>query len=168
MNRIKLRGMRIGMSQISTLMTAGALSLTSNTLAAQAAGAGVGADNPFYAPSTLPFHAPPFDKIKDTDYLPAIEAGIAQQIEETRTIADNPADPTFENTIVAVEKTGQLYNRVMAAFSGVTGANTNPVLQEVRSTVAPKRAAMEDAIYLNGKLFERVSKIYEKRNSLNL
>jgi peptidyl-dipeptidase Dcp len=156
------------MSQISTLMTAGALSLTSNTLPAQAAGAGFGADNPFYAPSTLPFHAPPFDKVKDADYLPAIEASIAQQIEETRAIADNPAEPTFENTIVAMEKTGQLYQRVMAAFSGVSGANTNPVLQDVRSAVAPKRAAMEDAIYLNGKLFERVSKIYEKRHSLNL
>jgi peptidyl-dipeptidase Dcp len=156
------------MSQISTLMTAGALSLTSNTSPGQAAGAGFGPDNPFYAPSTLPFHAPPFDKIKDADYLPAIEAGIARQIEETRTIADNPAEPTFENTIVAMEKTGQLFQRVMAAFSGVSGANTNPVLQDVRSTVAPKRAAMEDAIYLNGELFERVSKIYEKRNSLHL
>jgi peptidyl-dipeptidase Dcp len=156
------------MSQITTLMTAGALSLTSNTLPAQAAGVGFGPENPFYAPSTLPFHAPPFDKIKDADYLPAIEAGIAQKIEETRAIADNKTEPTFENTVVAMEKTGQLYYRAMAAFNGVTGANTNPVLQDVRSTVAPKRAAMEDAIYLNGKLFERLSKIYEKRNALHL
>jgi peptidyl-dipeptidase Dcp len=156
------------MSQITTLMTAGALSLTSNTLPAQAAGVGFGPENPFYTPSTLPFHSPPFDKIKDADYRPAIEAGIAHKIEETRAIADNKAEPTFENTVVAMEKTGQLYYRAMAAFNGVTGANTNPVLQDVRSTVAPKRAAMEDAIYLNGKLFERLSKIYEKRNALHL
>ena len=156
------------MTQISTLVTSGAIALTTGSLAAQNVPAGFGPDNPFYAPSTLPFHAPPFDKIKDADYLPAIEAGIQQKIDETRVIADNPAAPTFENTIVAMEKTGQLYDRVMAAFSAVTGANTNPLLQDVRSTVAPKRAAMADAIYLNDKLFERVSKVYESRNSLHL
>ncbi|MGA9673337.1 MAG: M3 family metallopeptidase, partial [Terracidiphilus sp.] len=161
------------MSQISALMTTGAIALSSGTVSGQAASGRVGSaafgpENPFYAPSTLPFHAPPFDKIKDTDYLPAIEAGIAQKIEETGAIADNTAEPTFENTIVAMEKTGQLYDRVMAAFHGVTGANTNPLLQSVRAIVAPKRAAMDDAIYLNGKLFERVSKIYEVRNSLHL
>jgi peptidyl-dipeptidase Dcp len=158
----------MGMTQISTLMTAGAVALSTGSLAGQATAAKFGSDNPFYAPSTLPFHAPPFDKIKDADYLPAIEAGIEQQLAETRAIADNPAEPTFENTIVAMEKTGQLYNRAMAAFSGVTGANTNPVLQDVRSKVAPKRAAMSDAIYLNDKLFARVQKIYEERNSLHL
>ncbi len=63
-----------------------------------------GPDNPFYAPSTLPFHAPPFDKIKDGDYQPAIEAGMAEQRREIRAIADNPAPPTFENTFVAMEK----------------------------------------------------------------
>src|SRR5579871_6905332 len=82
-----------------------------------------GPNNPFYAPSTLPFQAPPFDKIKDSDYQPAIDAGMAQQREEMRAIADNPAPPTFENTIVAMEKTGQLFTRVMLVFNGVTGAN---------------------------------------------
>jgi peptidyl-dipeptidase Dcp len=158
----------MGMTQISTLMTSGAIALTTGSLAAQGVSAAFGPDNPFYAPSALPFHAPPFDKIKDADYLPAIEAGIEQQLQETRAIADNKAEPTFENTIVAMEKTGHLYDRVMAAFSGVTEANTNPVLQDVRSTVAPKRAAMSDAIYLNDKLFARVSKVYESRNSLHL
>jgi peptidyl-dipeptidase Dcp len=156
------------MTQISTLMTAGAVALSASSMAGQPAAAKFGPDNPFYAPSTLPFHAPPFDKIKDADYLPAIEAGMEQQLEETRAIADNKAEPTFENTIVAMEKTGQLYDRVMAAFSGVTGANTNPVLQDVRSKVAPKRAAMSDAIYLNDRLFARVSKVYEERNAQHL
>ena len=117
------------MSQISTLMIASAFALTPGAMQAQAADAGFGPANPFYAPSTLPFHAPPFDKIKDADYQPAIEAGIAQKIEETRAIADNPAEPTFENTFVAMEKSGRLIDRVMGVFNGVTGANMNPALQ---------------------------------------
>jgi len=156
------------LSQISTLMTAGAVALTASTLPAQTATPAFGPENPFYAASPLPFHAPLFDKIKDADYQPAIEAGIAQKIEETRAIADNPAEPTFENTIVAMEKSGQLISRVMMVFNGVTGANMNPVLQKVQDAEAPKLAAMQDAIYLNAKLFQRVQKIYAKRNSLHL
>ena len=75
-------------------------------------GADFGPDNPFFAPSTLPFQAPPFDKIKDEDYQPAIEAGMAEELKEVQAIADNPAPPTFENTIVAMEKSGQLLRRV--------------------------------------------------------
>ena len=80
--------------------------------ARQPAGASFGPGNPFYAPSTLPFQAPPFDKIKDSDYQPAIDAGMAQQIEEVEAIANNPAPPTFENTLVALERSGQLLDRV--------------------------------------------------------
>jgi peptidyl-dipeptidase Dcp len=149
-------------------MIASAISLAPGAMQAQASDAGFGPGNPFYAPSTLPFHAPPFDKIKDSDYQPAIEAGIAQKIEEARAIADNPAAPTFENTFVAMEKSGRLIDRVMEVFNGVTGANMNPVLQAVQDTEAPKLAAMQDAIYLNAKLFQRVSKIYEERHSLHL
>jgi peptidyl-dipeptidase Dcp len=149
-------------------MAAGTIALTSSAMLAQAGEAGFGPGNPFYAPSTLSFQAPPFDKIKDADYQPAIEAGIAQNIEENRAIADNPAEPTFENTIVAMEKTGQLFTRVNAVFQGVTGANMNPVLQKVQDIEAPKQAAMRDTIFLNAKLFDRVSKIYEHRHSLNL
>jgi peptidyl-dipeptidase Dcp len=159
---------RIILLQISTLMIASAFALTPGAMQAQAADAGFGPGNPFYAPSTLPFHAPPFDKIKDSDYQPAIEAGIAQKIEETRAIADNRAAPTFENTFVAMEKSGRLIDRVMGVFNEVTGANINPVLQAVQDAEAPKLAAMQDAIYLNAKLFQRVSKIYEERQSLHL
>jgi len=127
-----------------------------------------GPDNPFYAPSTLPFQAPPFDKIKDTDYQPAIEAGIAQQLEEIRTIAENPAEPTFDNTLVALEKSGQLVNRANLVFNGVTSANMNPVLQKAQDEVAPKLAALNDGIYLNTKLFKRVEKLYEQRKTLGL
>src|SRR5580692_13165566 len=88
---------------------------------APAAAAEFGPSNPFYAPSTLPFQAPPFDKIKDEDFQPAIEAGIAQQLAEIEAIANNSAAPTFDNTFVAMEKTGDLLTRVSNAFSGVTG-----------------------------------------------
>jgi peptidyl-dipeptidase Dcp len=127
-----------------------------------------GPSNPFYAASELPFHAPPFDKIKDTDYQPAIEAGMAQQRAEMRIIADNSAPPTFENTIIAMEKTGQLFSRVMLVFNGVSGANLNPTLQKVQDIEAPKLAAQQDAIFLDPKLFQRVSAIYKDRASLKL
>jgi len=168
MNRIKPGRMRILLSKISTLITAGAIALAPGALSAQAAEAGFGPANPFYAPSTLPFHAPPFDKIKDADYQPAIEAGIAQMIAETRAIADNPAPPTFENTFVAMEKSGLLINRVMGVFNGVSSANMDPALQKVQDEEAPKLAAMQDAIYLNARLFQRVSAIYEQRHTLGL
>ncbi|MFZ3340263.1 MAG: peptidyl-dipeptidase Dcp [Terriglobales bacterium] len=141
--------------------------IATNIEAAAAAGE-FGPGNPFYAPSTLPFQAPPFDKIKDSDYQPAIEAGMAKQLEEVQAIADNPAPPTFENTIVALEKTGQLFIRVMMVFNGVTGANLDPELQKVQDIEAPRLAAHQDAIYLNTKLFQRISTIYKERASLHL
>ena len=161
------------MKKIRIMIAAGALvaglSLSASELSSAATTTmEFGPDNPFYSPSTLPFHAPPFDKIKDSDYQPAIEAGMAQQLREIEAIANNPAPPTFENTFVAMEKSGQLLQRVMEAFDGVTGANTNPTLQEVRKIEAPKQAAHQDAIYLNDKLFQRVDTIYKQRESLHL
>jgi len=135
---------------------------------AAAATAGFGPSNPFYAPSTLPFHAPPFNKIKDSDYQPAIDAGMAQQIAEVEAIADNPAAPTFENTIVAFERTGQLLSRAWGAFNCVTAANIDDRLEKVQEYEAPRYSAMQDAIYLNAKMFARVKAIYEKRESLHL
>ena len=127
-----------------------------------------GPSNPFYSQSALPFHAPPFDKIQDADYQPAIEAGIAAQLKEFDAIANNPAPPDFANTFVTLEKSGQLLNRAERAFNAVTSANTNPVLQKVRETEAPKLAALEDAELLNAKLFARVKAIYDKRDALKL
>jgi peptidyl-dipeptidase Dcp len=93
---------------------------------------------------------------------------MAEELSEIQAIADNPAAPTFENTLVAMEKTGRLFQRAMAAFHGVTGANTNPVLQKVRTEEAPKLAAHHDAIYLNAKLFARVAAVYQQRAALKL
>jgi peptidyl-dipeptidase Dcp len=130
--------------------------------------AAFGPSNPFYAPSPLPFGAPPFDKVKDEDYQPAIEAGMAQELDEIMRIVDNPAAPTFENTLVAMERSGRLLARASAAFGGVSQANTNPVLQSAKTALAPQIAAHQDAIRLNPKLFERVATIYKKRASLKL
>ncbi|MGC1548584.1 MAG: peptidyl-dipeptidase Dcp [Rhodanobacter sp.] len=126
------------------------------------------ATNPFFTASTLPYQAPPFDKIKDSDYQPAIEEGMKQQLAEVQKIADDPSDPTFDNTYVALEKTGVLLNRVTMVFNGVTAANTNDALQKVQEDEAPKLAAHQDAIYLNDKLFQRIQKVYEERDSLKL
>jgi len=124
--------------------------------------------NPFFSASTLPFQAPPFDKIKDTDYQPAIDEGMKQQLAEIEKIANNPEAPTFENTYVAMEKSGVMLNRVMSVFSAITGANTNDALQKVQETEAPKLAAHHDAIYLDSKLFQRVETIYNQRDTLKL
>ncbi len=120
-----------------------------------------GPASPFYKPSTLPFGAPAFDKIKDTDYEPALNAGMAEQMREVRAIADSPEPPTFENTLVALEKSGELLNRTQAAMSAVAGAYTNPAIEKIQQTMAPKFAAHEDAIYLDGKLFARVKAVYD-------
>ena len=126
------------------------------------------ASNPFYNKSTLPFEAPPFDRIHDTDYEPAMLAGIAEQAAEINAIADNPVAPTFENTVIAMERSGQLLSRVQSAFGGVTGANTNPALEQIQTEMAPKMSAHEDSIYLNAKLFARISTLYTNRASLKL
>jgi peptidyl-dipeptidase Dcp len=124
--------------------------------------------NPFLTPSTLPYQAPPFDKIKDADFQPAIEEGIKQQLSEVETIANSGDAPTFANTIEAMERSGNLLRRVQRVFGGLTQSNTNPTLQKVQTEEAPKLAAHRDAIYLNPKLFARVKAIYDQRSSLNL
>jgi peptidyl-dipeptidase Dcp len=139
-----------------------------STLPAQASDTQFGPNNPFYAPSALPYNAPPFDKIKDSDYQPAIEAGMAEQLKEVDAIANNPAPPTFENTFVPLEKSGRLLQRVAETFFGVVGANSNPELLKIRSDEAPKLAAHSDEILLNSKLFARISAVYQQRNSLHL
>jgi peptidyl-dipeptidase Dcp len=126
------------------------------------------ADNPFAKPSSLPFQAPPFDRITDADYQPDFEQGMAEQIAEMRTIADTLATPTFDNTIVAMERSGAMLRRVSAAFGAVNQADTNPTRQAVQKAVATKLAAHNDAIYLDSKLFARVHSLYQNRARLGL
>jgi peptidyl-dipeptidase Dcp len=125
-------------------------------------------NNPFAHASTLPLQAPDFSKIKDTDYEPAYEEAMRVNLAEIEKIANNPAAPTFENTIVAMEKAGRMLDRVNLAFSAVVGANTNDTLDKTQTDTAPELAAHSDAIYLNPKLFARVKAIYDSRNKLNL
>ena len=124
--------------------------------------------NPLLSPSPLPFGAPPFDKITDGDFKPAFDAGMKAQIVEIAAIANNPAPPTFDNTLVALEKSGQTLTRVGLVFGGLSSANTNPTLQALQEEVAPKLAAHEDAIFLNGKLFKRIEAVYGRRAELKL
>jgi len=157
---------KVALAHVHTLVAA-AMALTTLTTVSSSA-AEFGPLNPFFAPSPLPFHAPPFDRIKDADYQPAIEAGMAQQAAEMRRIAENSAAPTFENTFVAMEKSGGLLARAMSAFRGVSEANTNPALQSAKAALAPQTAAHEDSIYLNKKLFERIASVYDRRAALRL
>ncbi|MFC3069301.1 M3 family metallopeptidase [Phenylobacterium soli] len=120
----------------------------------------------FAKPSPLFLHAPQFDKIKDADFKPAIYAGMAEQKAEIAKIANNPAPATFENTIVAMERSGQMLDRVINVFSALTSANTNDTLDKIDAETSPKLAAHHDAIFLNPKLFARVQTVYDKRDSL--
>ncbi|MFC5551922.1 M3 family metallopeptidase [Massilia aerilata] len=124
--------------------------------------------NPFAKPSTLPFQYPAFDKIKNEDFAPAFEEGMRQQSLEIDAIANSKAAPTFENTIVAMERSGQLLNRVSTAFYNLVGANTNDTLNALDKELAPKLAAHSDKIRLNEKLYKRIKTLYDKRDTLHL
>ena len=125
------------------------------------------ATNPFAQQSTLPYHFPPFDRIKDADFRPAFEAGMAEQRKEIETI-DRDGAATFENTVVALEKSGQLLDRVSEVFFNLNASHTNPEILKIASEMAPKLAAHHDAIMLDSALFARIDSIYQKRAELQL
>ncbi len=124
-------------------------------------------DNPFLLPSKLALLAPDFASIKHEDYLPAFEAGISQQLEQVRKIADLSEAPTFENTLVAFEKSGEILDRVQAVFFNMSTANTDEKIQKLEETIAPRLASHSDDIYLNKKLFGRVETLWRARESQN-
>jgi len=126
------------------------------------------ADNPFAAPSTQPFHLPPFDRIRDSDYRPAFEAGMAEQLRQVAAIAHNGEPPTFTNTIVALERSGRLLERVESTFSNLNSCNSDPAMQQIDTEMAPLLAAQRDAIHLNPALWARVDELYNRRASLHL
>ncbi|HXM33402.1 MAG TPA: M3 family metallopeptidase [Chthoniobacterales bacterium] len=125
-------------------------------------------DNPLLKESALPYRLPLFDRIKDKDYGPAFEAGMAEELREVDAIAKNTDKPTFENTIVALERSGQTLARIQRVFSNLAATNTNPTLQKIEGEMAPKLAAHNDAIRLNPALFARVQSVYEQRDTLGL
>ena len=126
------------------------------------------ADNPFAAPSPLPFHAPAFDKIRVEYFLPTFTFGMKQQLSEMNAIAGQAEAPSFKNTIEAMERSGVLLTRVDNVFSNLTSAEKNEALQNIETELAPLRAAHSDNILLNRRLFQRVEKLWQTKQSLGL
>lgn len=124
--------------------------------------------NPLLQESTLDFRLPPFDRISDEHFLPAFEAGLAEHTDEIERIAAAGEPPTFENTLVALERSGSLLERVSTVFFNLTSAHTNPALQHVQSTMAPRLAAHSDSIHLDPRLFSRIAELYANREELDL
>jgi len=125
-------------------------------------------DNPLLSVSSLPYHIPAFDKIKDSNFIPAIEAGMREDLKEVEKITSNPAKPTFDNTIVEMERSGRLLDRATRIFSNLNAADTNPERQKIEKEIAPKLAAHRDEIFLNPKLFARVQALYDQKEKLGL
>ena len=141
------------------------VSETSPTPAPQPANAST---NPLLTASTLPFQAPPFDRIKDSDYLPAFNEGMRQHLEEVQRITGSTEAPTFDNTILALERSGETLGRVSRIFFGLVQADTNEARQTIQEEVAPKLAAHQDEINLDPKLFARIKTLYDQRETLQL
>ncbi|HWU70613.1 MAG TPA: dipeptidyl carboxypeptidase II, partial [Pseudoxanthomonas sp.] len=125
-------------------------------------------NGPFAAPSPLDLNYPQFDKIRDSDFAPAFEAGMAQELREIDAIADNPEKPTFQNTIVAMEKSGQLLGRARSVFGNLVGTDKTEARDKLQTEYAPKFSAHNDAIALNPKLFARIKALYDQRDVLDL
>ncbi len=126
------------------------------------------AENPFAAPSALPFGLPPFDRVREEHYGPAFEAGMAEQRREVEVVATDPGEPTFENTLEALERSGTLLTRVAAVFFNLTSSHVTPGLRELEAEVAPRLAAHSDAIRLDPRLFARIEALYSRREELSL
>lgn len=124
--------------------------------------------NPFFKPSPLQYHAPDFDAIQFKHFEPAFEKGMKDHMAEIEAIANNTEKPTFENTIVAMEKSGVILNRVSSVFYNLASSNSNEDIRELRGELAPKLATHSDNIRLNAKLFDRISDLYERRSDLGL
>ncbi len=125
-------------------------------------------ENPLFSEFDTPFGVPPFDLIEDDHYLPAYEEAIREHKADIETIISNPEPPTFENTIVAYDRSGEMLSRVSPIFFGIRGANTNPRLQEIAREVTPMLSAHSNEIRFNQDLFERIKAVYDQRNDLNL
>ena len=124
------------------------------------------ASNPFYSASTLPLQYPAFDQITTDHYLPAFERGMVEHIEEIAVIVNQVEDPTFENTMLPLEESGELLNRVATVFFAMSSAHTNDDINEIEVEIAPKLSTHQDRIFLDAGLFARVQDLYERRDAL--
>ncbi|WP_329498593.1 M3 family metallopeptidase [Kitasatospora herbaricolor] len=125
-------------------------------------------DNPFFEPSTLVYELPPFTAIREEHYLPAFERGMADQLAEIAAITADPQAPTFDNTLVALERSGALLRRVSAVFLNQSSADTNDLVDAVDAEISPRLAAHQDAIHLDAALFARIEALHERRAGLGL
>jgi peptidyl-dipeptidase Dcp len=125
-------------------------------------------DNPFFSEWNTPHGVPPFDEIKEEHFLPAVKEGIKQQEVEVNAIVENQEEPTFENTILALDKSGDLLTKVNGVFGPLNSANTNDNMQALAREISPLMTRHRDNISMNPELFEKIKKVYEKRNELNL
>ncbi|WP_447736860.1 M3 family metallopeptidase [Rhodanobacter soli] len=140
----------------------------SATSQAQADKVAADAGNPFFSESPLPLHYPQFDKIRDSDFAPAFDRGMAEHLEEVQAIAGNAEAPTFDNTIIALEQSGQILRRTSTVFFSLVGVDTNDARKALQAEYAPKLAAHRDAISLDPQLFARIQQLYDTRDGLGL
>lgn len=148
---------------VATLLASGVAWAQAPATAASSAAAT--ADNPLFTPSPLPLQYPPFDRVRDEHFAPALDRGMAEQLAEVQAIADNPAPPTFDNTLVALERSGRLLRRTTTLLFSLLGADANPARQRLQTDYAAKLAAQRDAVLLNPKLFARVQALYAQRDT---
>ena len=155
------------LSVFAAVFASGAFAGGTDT-ALKTAGTSAMSDNPFAQPSTLPFEMPPFDRIHDSDYLPAFEQGMREQLQEVAAVAHNREPPTFENTIVALERSGLMRNRVETTFSNLNACDTDPQMEKIDTEMAPRLTAQDDAIFLDAALWQRIDTLYQTRARLQL
>ncbi|GIU27406.1 dipeptidyl carboxypeptidase II [Shewanella colwelliana] len=161
-----MRKTLLAVSIATTLMISGC-SLSDNTTNSPAVAAPQ-SQNPLMSASLLQYQAPDFSIIKDIHFQPALEQGIAAHYQQVLTIANNSEQPSFENTIVALETSGELLNRASKVFYNLAGSNSNPTLRKIQGEMAPKMAAHSDNIHLNTALFTRIDTLYQQRQQLGL
>ncbi|MCZ4338844.1 M3 family metallopeptidase [Shewanella colwelliana] len=161
-----MRKTLLAVSIATTLMISGC-SLSDNTTNSPAVAAPQ-SQNPLMSASLLQYQAPDFSIIKDTHFQPALEQGIAAHYQQVLTIANNSEQPSFKNTIVALETSGELLNRASKVFYNLAGSNSNPTLRKIQGEMAPKMAAHSDNIHLNSALFTRIDTLYQQRQQLGL
>ncbi|WP_329489914.1 M3 family metallopeptidase [Kitasatospora sp. NBC_01246] len=125
-------------------------------------------ENPFFKPSTLVYELPPFAEIREEHYLPAFERGMVEQLAEIAEIAANPEPPTFDNTLIALERSGALLKRVRAVFDNQVSSDTTPGVDRLDTEISPRLAAHRDAIHLDAALFARIEELHGRRDGLGL
>lgn len=164
-----MKDSKLPLAALSLLLTTGTamVACSKNPTSAPTAAAPA-ARSLFEQASPLPYNLPQFDKIKDADFRPAYEQAMAEQRKEVDAIAHNPAAPGFDNTIVALERSGRMLTRVQQTFGNLTSSNTSDTLDRIQAEMAPKLAAHNDAIFMDPALYARVDKLYQDRAGLNL